>query len=487
MSSTLLIRDLILAQADIFLAVSILALLVAGVFLKTRAMQRIAIGAVTVLIVTMIMTLQQDNSGVAVSLFGEMLVYDRFAVFMKVLIILAAIAAIFTGVRDLGGQVIGRFEYIILVLLAVLGMNFMVSADNMLSLYMGLELQSLSLYILAAFNRNSLRSSEAGLKYFILGALSSGILLFGISLVYGFVGSTSFSDIARTLGGMGGAVPMAVIVAMVFVLVGLAFKISAVPFHMWTPDVYEGAPASVTAFFALAPKVAALGLLIRVLYDTFGAVQSEWVQIIWALSALSMVVGAFAGLAQKNIYRLMAYSSIGHIGYVLLGVIGGTTDGLAAALIYTALYIVMTGGFFACLIAVRRDDMALMRIADFAGLSTTSPVIAYIMALLLFSMSGIPPLAGFFGKFFVFAAVLSAGHIWLAVLGVITSVVAAYYYLAIIKVMFFDQASEGVDRQGHSLRLVKWVAYPSVAFTVLYIVFPNWLVHEAQRAALSLY
>jgi NADH-quinone oxidoreductase subunit N len=364
-------------------------------------------------------------------------------------------------------------------------MNIMISADNMLSLYIGLELQSLCLYIMAAFNRNSLHSSEAGLKYFILGALSSGILLFGVSLIYGFTGSTSFAVIAQTLDAQNG-IPMSVIVAMVFILTGLAFKISAVPFHMWTPDVYQGSPASVTAFFAMAPKVAAMALLIRVTYDVFGTIQADWSQIVYALSALSMIVGAFAGLVQKNIYRLLAYSSIGHMGYALMGVIGGTTYGLTATLVYLALYLVMVAGIFALIISVRKDNIAISNISDFAGLSIRSPMIAYGLTAFLFSMSGIPPLAGFFGKLFVFQAALEGGYIILAIIGVLTSVVAAYYYLMLIKVMFFDKASQGDVYEGN-LHLTKWIVFPSLIFTLTYILFPNWLVYEAERAALSLY
>lgn len=486
MQASQILNDMMVAQADIFMALSALALLVIGACLKIRPMQRVAIGGITVLAISLVLVLQQDNSGVAVSLFGEMLIYDRFGVFMKSLVILAAMASILMGVRDLAGHVIGRFEFVILILLAVIGMNIMISADNMLSLYVGLELQSLSLYILAAFNRNSLKSSEAGLKYFILGALSSGILLFGISLVYGYTGSTSFGVIAQTLSAQGGAVPLAMIVAMVFILVGLAFKISAVPFHMWTPDVYEGSPASVTAFFALAPKVAALALIVRVLYGTFDALQAVWAQIIYALSMASMVVGAFAGLVQKNIFRLLAYSSIGHMGYALMGVLGGTTESLTATLVYLALYIVMTAGTFAFIISVRKDDVAVTEISDLAGISARSPMVAYGLTAFLFSMSGIPPLAGFFGKFFVFEAALSANYIILSVVGVLTSVVAAYYYLSIIKVMFFDKAPDGKIYEAN-MNLTSLVAYPALAFTVLYIVFPNWVVYEAQRAALSLY
>lgn len=482
-----LINSLATARADVFLALSSLVLLVVGVCMKTRPMHRIAIGAVTVLFVTMIMVMQQDNNAHNMSAFGDMLVYDRFAVFMKVLVLIAAIASVFMGVRDLGNHVIGRFEFVILVLLATLGMNLMISANNMLSLYVGLELQSLSLYILAAFNRNSLQSAEAGLKYFILGALSSGMLLFGISLIYGYTGSTAFPVIAQTVLAHGVDVSMPMIVGLVFVLVGLAFKISAVPFHMWTPDVYEGAPASVTAFFAIAPKIAALALIIRVLFDAFGSLQTDWMQIVYLLSVLSMIGGALAGLVQKNIYRLLAYSSIGHMGYALLGVVSGTTDGLTSTLVYMALYMVMTAGTFAVILSVRNEDIAVKEISDFAGLSSKSPMMAYGLVAFLFSMSGIPPLAGFFGKLFVFKAALASGYVVLAVIGVLASVVAAYYYLYIIKVMFFDKSPDGGTSEVVSSRLLGWVMYPALIFTIVYILFPNWLVYEAQRAALSLY
>lgn len=487
MTEMMIFADMYTARADIFLAVAALGLLVLGLFLKTRVMQRIAIIGVTALVVTLLMVLQQDNSGDSITLFNHMMVYDRFGVFMKVLVILGGIAAIFMGVRDLAGHVIGRFEYVILVMLAVLGMNIMISSNNMLSLYVGLELQSLALYILAAFNRNSLTSSEAGLKYFILGALSSGMLLFGISLIYGFTGTTSFPLIADSISMQQGEMNMALIVGLVFVLVGLAFKISAVPFHMWTPDVYQGAPASVTAFFAMAPKVAAIALIGRVLFSVFGEIQGDWVQILYALALASMIVGAFAGLAQKNIYRLLAYSSIGNIGFALLGYIAGGLDGITATLVFMAIYFVMTAGVFAMILALRdKDNVAATKLSDFAGLSQKSKPMAYGLALMMFSMAGIPPLAGFFGKFFVFKAAVLSGHIILAVIGIVVSVVAAYYYLKLIKIMFFDKPSSSDTYTVQSTYVLRWVSYPCVVFVVLYIVSPDRLVYEATQAALSL-
>ncbi len=480
--------DLYTARADVFMAVSALALLVIGVCMKTRAMHRVAIMGATVLFIALMMILQQDNTGAGVTLFGDMIIYDRYGVFMKVLVALGGLAAIFMGVRDLGSHVIGRFEYVILILLAVLGMNIMISSNNMLSLYIGLELQSLSLYILAAFNRNSLVSAEAGLKYFILGALSSGMLLFGISLVYGFTGTTSFPLIADViLMDQSPDVAMPLIVAFVFILVGIAFKISAVPFHMWTPDVYQGAPACVTAFFAMAPKIAAIALMGRLLFAVFGDMQADWVQILYALSIASMVVGAFAGLVQNNIYRLLAYSSIGNIGFALLGFIAGGLDGVTSTLVYMAIYMVATAGLFAMILALRdKQDVAATKLTDFAGLSQTSKPLAYGIALLMFSMAGIPPLAGFFGKLFVFKALVEGDHIILATLGLVVSVVAAYYYLRLIKIMFFDQPSAGGDYSVKSTYLLRWVSVPSLLFIVTYIIFPDWLVYEATQAALSL-
>jgi len=488
MDVTTIFSDLNGLMADITLACGILVLLVVGVFLTVRAMQRVAIGGVVLLFVTMLITLLEDQGGTVTMLFGDMIIHDRFGVFMKLLVFVASIAAIMMVVRDLGAHVIGRFEYVILMLLATLGMSIMISSANLLTLYVGLELQSLSLYILAASNRNSLHSSEAGLKYFILGALSSGMLLFGISLVYGYTGTTGYATIAETLAAQDGGISMAIVMGLVFILVGIAFKISAVPFHMWTPDVYQGAPASIVAFFALAPKVAAFALLIRVLYMAFLDAQAEWTQIICVLSALSMIVGAFAGLVQKNIRRLLAYSSIGHMGYALLAVVAGGVDGISSGLVYMVIYVVMTGGLFAMVLSLRKDEVSVEEIEDLAGLSNKSPLTAYGMAILLFSMGGIPPMAGFFGKLLVFKAALASGYVILAVIGVLTSVVAAYYYLYIIKVMFFDKASSSVEgyQAAHS-HLLGWISVPSLIFTVAYILMPDWLIYEAQQAAAVLY
>jgi NADH-quinone oxidoreductase subunit N len=480
--------SLYLARADVFLAVAALLLLAIGVFIKTRAFQKTAIIGVTVLFITLIMVLQQDNDDLRLSLFNDMILYDRYGVFMKVLVLLGGMAAIFMAVRDLAGHAHGRFEYVILVLLAVLGMNIMISSNNLLTLYMGLELQSLALYILASFNRNSLHSSEAGLKYFILGALSSGILLFGISLIYGFTGTTSYPLIADMIAMEQGAqISMPIIVGLVFILTAMAFKVSAVPFHMWTPDVYQGAPSCVTAFFAMAPKVAAMALLGRVLFGPFAEMQDDWMQILYVLSVLSMIVGAFGGLMQKNIYRLLAYSSIGHVGFALLGFIAGGEGGFMATLIYMAIYLVMTAGTFAMILTVRnKDNQAATQISDFAGLSDRNRGVSYGLAIMMFSMAGIPPMAGFFGKLYVFNAAVEAGYIYLAIIGVMASVVAAYYYLKIIKTLFFDSPLTDAVYSVHKMMILRWVAMPSVLFILVYIVFPDWLSYEAMRAAQSI-
>ena len=490
MNNISIFTDLYLARADVFLAVAALLLLPIGTFIKERAFHIMSILGVIVLGITMLMTLQEDNSNVSVFLFDGMMVYDRYAVFMKVLVLLGGIPAILMAKRDIAELPHGRFEYVVLILLSVLGMNIMISANNMLTLYMGLELQSLSLYILAAFNRNSLHSSEAGLKYFILGALSSGMLLFGISLIYGFTGTTSFPMIAEVVtGGQYLVSPMALVIGLVFLLVGIAFKISAVPFHMWTPDVYQGAPSCVTAFFAMAPKMAAVALLGRLLFGVFSseAIQSDWTQILYALSMASMIVGALAGLAQSNIYRLLAYSSIGHMGFAMMGFIAGGTEGLQATLVYMAIYLMMTAGTFAMILSIRnKDNQAAVLMSDFAGLSDRHRYVSYGMAIMMFSMAGIPPLAGFFGKLFVFKAAVASGHIILAVVGVLASVVAAYYYLKIIKIMFFDQPLANPVYTVQRMYVLRWVGVPCVLFILTYIIFPDWLVYEAGQAAASL-
>ncbi len=369
-----------------------------------------------------------------------------------------------------------------LIVLATTGMFVMVSANDLIALYLGLELQSLALYVLAAIKRDSARATEAGLKYFVLGALASGLLLYGASLIYGFTGTVSFTGIAASLGG--GEASLGVIIGLVFLLAGLAFKISAVPFHMWTPDVYEGAPTPVTAFFAAAPKVAAMALLVRAVISGFPAITTEWQQIIVFIAIASMILGAFAAIGQRNIKRLMAYSSIANMGFALVGLAAGSEAGVRGVVIYMAIYLTMTLGTFAFILAMRRGDQMVENIDDLAGLATNNPMWAFILAMLMFSLAGIPPLAGFFAKFYVFMAAIEAGLYVLAVIGVLASVVGAYYYLRIVKIMYFDEPAAPFEKIGGELRAVLAVTGVLVIF---FFAWPGPLVEAAGAAARSLF
>ena len=399
-----------------------------------------------------------------VVLFNGLFAIDGFAIYMKGLVLLGAFFASWL-VSDGWGEGVDRAEFHLLVLMAVLGMLLMISAHDLIALYMGLELQSLPLYVIAAMRTNSLKSSEAGLKYFLLGALSSGMLLYGASLVYGFAGSTAYADIATSLND---DVSVGLTVGMVFLLSGLAFKISAAPFHMWTPDVYEGAPTPVTALFAIVPKVAAMTLIMNVTYFAFSGISDQWSQILIALSVASMIVGATGAIMQQNIKRMLAYSSIAHMGYALAGLAAGSPDGAAAVVIYMTTYVFMGAGAFSIIMSLRRDDAPVERISDLSGLSSTHPLLAAGMMVVMFSMAGIPPLAGFFGKWYVFLAAVNAGLVSLAIIGVLTSVVGAFYYLRIIKLMYFEDADapldEGMSRQN------RLVLVASLAFIILFFL-----------------
>jgi NADH-quinone oxidoreductase subunit N len=408
---------------------------------------------------------------------------DAFSSFVKILVLAGAALALILSLDYNRKNHIARFEYPVLMLLSVVGMMVMASATNLMTLYLGLELQSLALYVLAAFARDELRSSEAGLKYFVLGALASGLLLYGISLVYGFSGTMDFAALAKTLMRPETASP-GMIVGIVFVLVGLAFKISAVPFHMWTPDVYEGAPTPVTVFFSTAPKVAAFALLLRTMATPFGHLLIAWQQLIVLVSIASMVLGALAAIGQHNIKRLMAYSSIGHMGYALIGLAVGTPEGVRGVLIYLIVYVFMSAGTFACIIAMQRRGRALEEITDLNGLARTDPGLALAMAVFMFSMAGIPPLSGFFGKLYVFLAAVQAGMFTLAVIGVLTSVVGAYYYLRVVKVMYFDAPVAPFDPRPASL---SFVAAATGLFTTFFFIFPAPFVGAAQAAAKVLF
>ena len=471
------------ALPEIFLAVAGMVLLMAGVFSKPERASR-AVGNLSLLVLGLALSLVAAVGGRTVGVFDGLFVTDGFAVFFKAMVLVASMLAIVMGREFMEHEGIDRFEYPVLIVFATLGMLMMISANNLISLYLGLELQSLCLYVVAAIHRDNLRSSEAGLKYFVLGALSSGMLLYGASLVYGFTGTTSFEALALTFGDGRGAEP-GVIIGLVLVVSGLAFKVSAVPFHMWTPDVYEGAPTPVTAFFSVAPKIAAFALFTRVMLDPFGPLVAEWRQVVVVISIASMALGAFAAIAQSNIKRLMAYSSIGHVGFALVGLAAGSEAGVRGVLIYLAIYMVMNLGTFACILSMRRHGDAVEGIDDLAGLSSTNPRMALALTILLFSLAGIPWMAGFFGKLYVFMAAIEAELYTLAILGVLASVVAAFYYLRIVKIMYFDEVAEPLDRpSSRSLRMVMAVA---AILTALFIFYPAPLYNSAGAAAASLF
>jgi NADH-quinone oxidoreductase subunit N len=469
-------------KQEIFLAIIGMLLLMVGAFRGKTSVGFIMTSVIVAIIAAMGSILCTDWP--AMDTLNGMIIVDGFSEWMKVLILAGLSASLLLSVSWLRENDMLKFEYPLLVLFSGVGMLLMVSANNLLSLYVSLELSSLCLYVLAAINRDNLLSSEAGLKYFILGALSSGLLLFGMSLVYGYSGTLSYVGISQFLESAQ-SMPYGVMVGMVFMLAGLAFKVSAVPFHMWTPDVYQGAPTPVTALFAIVPKVAALGLIIRLLVGPFAMLAQESAQIIMVISVGSMLVGSFAGLVQNNIKRLLAYSSIANMGYAMLGLLPNVPEGVAALIIYLTIYMAMLAGVFAILMSLKRNGQAIENIPDFAGLSKTSPFMAYALTGLLFSMSGIPPLAGFFGKFFVFQAAVAGGYMVVAVIGVLTSVVGAYYYLRLIKVMFFDESAGPVDENKSLSRHLVVVA--SVAFILLFTVMPNRLLDQALQAAISLY
>lgn len=451
MGDILAIADATAALPEIFLALATMALLMLGVFSKRNPTEMINTLALAVLAVTAGLVVVMSD-GETQRAFMDSFIVDGFARFMKMLVLFGSAAAIIMSSSFMKTEKLDQFEYPILIMMATIGMMMMISANDLIALYMGLELQSLSLYVVAAFNRDSARSSEAGLKYFVLGALSSGMLLYGASLIYGFSGSVAFSEIARAAAA--DEVGLGLLFGLVFLISGLAFKISAVPFHMWTPDVYEGSPTPVTAFFAAAPKVAAMALFVRVMHDAFGGAVAQWQQVIVFISIASMVLGAFAAIGQSNIKRLLAYSSIGHMGYALVGLAAGTQAGVRGVVIYMAIYMIMTLGAFACVIYMRQRGTAVERISDLSGLARNDSVMAFVFAMLMFSLAGIPPLAGFFGKYFVFLAAIDAKMYTLAVVGVLASVVSAFYYLRVIKIMYFDEPADEFDVAPMEIRVI---------------------------------
>ena len=474
--------DITSVTAELWLAIVGMALLMFGVFRGDKSTKTVIGLAMAAFLVAFAIVWTMDDA--RITSFGGLFIVDRFGLYMKALVLLGSLATLFLSVGYLERERMYRFEYPVLIVFASLGMLMMVSANDLMSLYLGLELQSLTLYVVAAFQRDSLRSTEAGLKYFVLGALASGMLLYGCSMIYGFSGTTRF-DALSALFSHGGHVSTGIVVGIVFLTAGLAFKISAVPFHMWTPDVYEGAPTPVTAFFSVAPKIAAVALVLRVFVYPFGDLVGQWQQIIIVISIGSMLLGAFAALAQTNIKRLMAYSSIGHIGYALIGLAAGTEAGVQSVLIYMLTYLFMNVGAFACILAMRRQGRMVEGIADLAGLVKSNPTMAYALTAFMFGMAGIPVFAGFFGKLYVFLAAIEAQLYALAVIGVLASVVGAYYYLRIVKLMMFDDPAQPFDRPAG--REITSVAAVACVFTVFFFAFQSPFISGAEAAAESLF
>jgi NADH-quinone oxidoreductase subunit N len=463
---------------ELLLAVGAMALLMVGA-VRGEASTGLVTGCALFLLVIvglLVLEVPGDKS----VLFAGSFMLDGFGRFLKILALIGSGTAIVMSVGFLEVPSRRMFEYAVLILLATTGMMVLISAGDLIALYLGLELMSLSLYVVAAIDRDNVRSTEAGLKYFVLGALSSGMLLYGCSLIYGFTGTVTFAGIAgaATEGGVG------LTFGLVFLFAGLCFKISAVPFHMWTPDVYQGAPTPITAFFASAPKVAAMAIFLRVALTAFPAIALQWQQILSFVAIASMLLGAFAAIGQTNIKRLMAYSSIGHMGFALVGLAAGTSEGVQGVLVYLTIYVTMTLGAFACILAMRREEGPIETIADLAGLARTNGPMAFLFAMLLFSLAGVPPLAGFFAKFYVFLAAIKAGLYVLAVIGVIASVIGAYYYLMIVKVMYFDEPAPAFSPMRPELKVVLGV---TGLFNLLFFVVPGPLVNAAAAAARSLF
>ena len=467
-------ENLELVLPEIFISLSVMFLLILGVFKKNsfKLIQNISL---IVLLVTAVITFNETLGIDETILFNGSVVIDYLSSLMKIVTLLSAFLVLVISSNYLRSLKIFKIEYSILILSSVLGMMIMISSNDLIVFYMGLELQSLALYVLATFNRDEIKSSEAGLKYFVLSALSSGLLLYGCSLIYGFTGSTNFNVIASQLNSN----EYALTFGIVFILVGLAFKISAVPFHMWAPDVYEGSPTSVTLFFTMVPKIAALTVFIRFLYVPFLNLIDQWQMILIFLSIASMVFGAVAAIGQTNLKRLVAYSSISHVGYALAGLATGSNEGIQSSVIYITIYVIMNLGLFSCLLMMKRNNVYFEQIDDLSGLSKNHPLLSLSLLIILFSLAGIPPLAGFFAKFYIFKSVLEQSMFFLAIVGLLSTVVAAFYYLRLIKIMYFDKEKEKYDTD-HGL----WLKFSLVASTLLiliYFIFPSQLIDIVSR------
>jgi len=467
-------NNLSILAPEIFLSISIFSLLMLGVFLKNSYN---VVTKFSLLILILLIVILYNDTGEVFKVFLSSYIKDPFSNFIKILIALSSIFVLNSSQTFIKDNKLDQFEYPIIILISVLGMFIMVSSNDLILFYLGLELQSLSLYILAAIDRDNVRSSESGIKYFILSALSSGLLLYGCSLLYGFTGSTNFDLIANQLTTDN----TGAIFAMVFILVGLAFKISAVPFHMWTPDVYEGSPTSVTNFFAVVPKIAGLAVLIRFMQTPFGNILSEWQTIVIFISVASMILGAIAAIGQNNIKRLLAYSSIGHMGYALAGIATGNISGYSSSIIYICIYVVMNIGAFSCIYMMKKNGKYSENINDLSGISKTNPLLAISFLIILFSLAGIPPLGGFFAKFYVFLAVIENEMYWLAVIGLLTTVISAFYYLRVIKIIYFDELKEAFEEVHvksitstvliSCLILITFFLYPSILSDTVNSIF----------------
>ena len=452
---------------EIFISLGIMFLLMVGVFKKNSSSVVYTLSIVVLLITLGLIVNFPSNQ--EIYLFNSSYKIDQLSIFMKIITIISGIFVLIISYKYTKIEKIFKIEYSILILCSILGMLVMISSYDLMVFYIGLELQSLSLYVLAAFNQNQTKSSEAGLKYFVLSALSSGLLLYGCSLIYGFSGSTNFYLISENIHSS----EYGNVFGIVFILVGLAFKISAVPFHMWTPDVYEGSPTSVTLFFAIVPKVAALTVFIRFLYVPFINLIDQWQMIIVFISLASMILGAVSAIGQKNLKRLIAYSSIGHMGYALAGLAVGTNSGIQSSIIYISIYLIMNLGIFCCLFMMKRKNKFFDNLEDLSGLSKNHPIISLSLLILLFSLAGIPPLAGFFAKFYIFKAVIEQSMYFLAIVGLLSTVIAAFYYLRIIKIIYFDPEKEKYDTN-HHLGL-KVSLFVSTIFILFYFIYPGFL------------
>ena len=461
-----MINNLNILLPEIFLTFSIFSILMIGVFIKNSFNLIFNLSSIIIVIVIAILL---NSSNISEKIFLESFIKDAFSNFFKILILIASLFVLNSSKTFIRDNKIDKFEYPIIILISILGMFFMLSSNDLILFYLGLELQSLALYILASIDRDNLRSSESGIKYFVLSALSSGLLLYGCSLLYGFTGSTNFEMISNELDREN----VGAVFAMVFILVGLAFKISAVPFHMWTPDVYEGAPTSITSFFAVVPKVAGLALLIKFMFVPFSKILIEWQTIIIFISIASMILGAVAAIIQTNIKRLLAYSSIGHIGYALAGVATGAVSGYNSSVVYITIYVVMNIGAFSCLYLMKKDGEYKENILDLSGISKKHPILAISLLIILFSLAGIPPLGGFFAKFYVFSAVLEQKMYALAIIGLLTTVISAFYYLRVIKIIYFDESILSFDASKN--KVAKATIFLSCGILITFFLYPSLL------------